>query len=212
MPLFILFVIFASLFKMFSSGYFKNILTREKFAIFKKKIINIRYKTALIIPITTMILVILAMIYTGFNFNSTTNGIFSKAEYLLISNYPLIYLLGLLTIQYLIGLFISNISLIVLNKSKNIFVGIIEIVIKILIFYFIVYMFYALFISRGLSLTNLTEYFDLMNYCIGTFKTIPMMFGQIFISLLLVVISNIMINRTYQKKEQVMLEYEKKFS
>lgn len=185
---------------------------REKFAIFKKKIINIRYKTALIIPITTMILVILAMIYTGFNFNSTTNGIFSKAEYLLISNYPLIYLLGLLTIQYLIGLFISNISLIVLNKSKNIFVGIIEIVIKILIFYFIVYMFYALSISRGLSLTNLTEYFDLMNYCIGTFKTIPMMFGQIFISLLLVVISNIMINRTYQKKEQVMLEYEKKFS
>lgn len=210
-PLLIIVLMFLGCFKCISSGYFKNILMREKYDTFIRRTFDYKYKVALILPLITVVTLIMCAIFSKFNFSGSPEyiSLITDSGFDMLYNHTFLYIIGILIIQYFFSLFIANVAIINFQKCKNLFVGIIQTFLVFMLFEFIVYITYCLTLSCIFHLTNLTEYFNLLDYLSSRYENIQTVIIEAIVSIMVFVISNFIIKKVYSKKEKMVLNYEK---
>lgn len=206
-PLIIAIAVVGTIHSEYSSGMFQNYLLRMDYKKYLKEMYKISIKASLIMPISLIIIFLIATVVSGFNFNisdTITNlAVYDSAKY---SNF-ILYGIMICLIQFLISLFYSNIATYCCKKNKNTLVAIlmsyIMFIVSLLIVYLIVY---AILINKILGFKGLTDYFVISGYWFFDFNIkciIP-----VIVSLVLFFISYIVLWKSYKNKEVVICEYE----
>lgn len=210
-PLLISFMVLGVVQDTFSSGDFENYLLRMDYKKYLRKNYKIALVVSLIMPISLVVIFIIASLYTGFNFNiSNVNvelAVYNGWKY----NHFLLYGFLICLVQFLISLFYSNVALYCCHANKNKLVAIImSYVIFIVADLFVYIIIYALIINKILGFNQLTDYFNIAGYWFFNHnRTIFELLIVVLVSFILQAISFIIIYNIYRKKERVVLSYEK---
>lgn len=208
-PLLVIMVVVGLLHSEISSGMFRNYLLRQEYRKYLKKLfLNIFY-VSFIIPITLLIIFFISCIITKFNFNISDNvkiiSVYNSWKY----NHFLLYGVIICLIQYIMSFCYGCIGLYSSTKNKN---GIISIVVGYV--YFIIFdlflyiIIYAGIINKLLGIKNVTDYFNITGYWF--FNDGKSCFPVLIISLILLVVIVIFTYFKISKKEEVILENERK--
>lgn len=206
-PLIIAIAVVGTIHSEYSSGMFQNYLLRMDYKKYLKEMYKISIKASLIMPISLIIIFLIATVVSGFNFNisdTITNlAVYDSAKY---SNF-ILYGIMICLIQFLISLFYSNIATYCCKKNKNTLVAIlmsyIMFIVSLLIVYLIVY---AILINKILGFKGLTDYFVISGYWFFDFNIMCII--PVIVSLVLFFISYIVLWKSYKNKEVVICEYE----
>lgn len=206
-PLIIAIAVVGTIHSEYSSGMFQNYLLRMDYKKYLRKMYKISIMASLIMPISLIIIFLVATVASGFNFNisdAITNiAVYDSAKY---SNF-ILYGIMICLIQFLISLFYSNIAAYCCKKNKNTLVAILLSYIMFIVSSLIVYLIvYAILINKILGFKELTDYFVISGYWFFDFDIkciIP-----VIVSLILFSISYIVLRKSYKYKEVVICEYE----
>lgn len=209
-PLLLIILGTLSLHKKIHSGFFKNILTRQNF----KKYLKTEYfnscKASLLIPILILITFVFSCFITNFNFDLNSLDYGS-----LVSPQPVVRTLSsevLLVITMTINLFIVslsciNIGIIFVKNNKNFIVSsilsylviiIYQIIAEIIVGPILSNIFNNNFFANGLSL------FSFWYYDTGVTS-----FNMFVYAMFLLIVSFLLVKRTYKNKEDVIIYAEK---
>ena len=204
-------IVLGTIHNHFSSGMFENYLLRMKYKDYLKKNYKIAIKSALIMPVSLIIIFIISSIMSGFNFDlsnvDTSLSVYNEWKY----NHFFLYGFIICLIQFFISLLYANIALYCCKQNKNKIVAIImSFIIFIVIDIFVYIGIYIIFLNKFLGLKELSDYFNIAGYWFfdeGSNLIIPLA-----ISFLLQLISFIFVINSFKSKEKVVLAYEKQIS
>lgn len=210
-PLIISLIVIGTVHNFFTSGMFENYLLRIKYKDYLKKNYKIAVKSALIMPISLILIFIISYILSGFNLDlsnvDTSLSVYNKWKYDNFFLYGFIICL----IQFFISLLYANTALCCCKQNKNKIVAIIMSFIAFIVIDIVVYIgIYIIFLNKFLGIKELSDYFNIAGYWFfdeGSNLLIPLV-----ISFLLQLISFIFVVKFFKKKEQVVLAYEKQIS
>lgn len=210
-PLIIALAVLGTIHTQFSSGMFENYLLRKKYKDYLKDNYKIVLKSALIMPITLIIIFAISSILSGFNFNlnnvDNTLSVYSKWKY---ENF-IIYSIIICLIQFFISLLYANISLCCLKQNRNKIVAIVMSYVGFIIVNIFIYVIlYAVFLKKILGLKELTDYFNIAGYWFFNGDSNPII--SLIIAFLLQIISFIVVAKKFKNKEKLVLAYEKQVS
>lgn len=201
-PLLIIIAVIGTVHTEFSSGMFKNYLTRMKYKDYLKKTYKVAIKSALIVPVALIILFITCSFLTGFNFNiiESTKYIATYDEWKY--NNFLLYWLCICTIQFIISLLYANIGLFFCKKNKNKIVAIIMAYVGFIVVNLFIYaVLYVIIINKILGFKELTDYFFISGYWF--FDKPKSCYIAILLSLLFTTVSLIVLYLSFKNKEKV---------
>ena len=191
----------------FSHGLLKNYFLRMKYSDYWKKNIKKILKISLLTPATLILVFILSMIITKFNFNYVESveelSIYQEWKY----NNFIIYGILICLIQFLINIVYCNIGLYCCKKNKNKLVTIFQGYIFCLFFQLFIYVSYGLFLSKILGSKNMIDVFNIAGYWF--FDDWEFCIYATIFSIILMVLSFIWIKFVYKNKEEVIEESEK---
>ncbi|MDD3341769.1 MAG: hypothetical protein PHN72_06255 [Bacilli bacterium] len=207
-PLIIIFIVIGSLHSSFVSGEFKNYLLREEYKIYLKNQYMIAPKVALIMPGALALIFLFACFFTNFNFNanSAVNNV-ATYESWKYNNF-ILYGVIICFIQFFISLLYVHIAMICIRKNKNKLVAIVMgYIIFIVIDIFIYLVIYVLIINKILGFKELTDYFNITGYWF--FNTGPRFIWVLLLSFIFQLLSFIYLYIVYNKKEKLVVNYEK---
>lgn len=210
-PLIIAIAVIGSIHAEFSSGMFFNYLLEMPYKKYLKKTYKIAIKSALIIPITLIMVFLISYVLSGFNINQAninkSLAVYSDFKY---SNF-FIYGSLIILIQFFISLLYSNISLYCLKKSNNKLVAIIMSYIIFLLTHMFIYLIvYVVIINKVLGFKELTDYFSITGFWF--FESKKDCLFVLLISFIIQLVSLIILYSSYKNKEKVIKEYEKQTS
>lgn len=209
-PLLIAILVIVTIHKEYSSGMFKNMLMRMNYKKYVRRYQTIAFKAALIPFISWIIIFLIALIYTDFNFGMQFHKFFSETYYNFLYNHTLLYAVGFLFVIFCVNYFYANIALFFVRRNKNMFVAIIQTFITAILFALVMYLLFAFGLSIPFGLTELVPYFNFISYCDGYYETLPILIGVMIISFIISLISTLIIKKVYSKKEKLILDYETK--
>ena len=199
------FIVIPSLYficKYLHSKVIKNDLTRMSYKKIKFKLFKEAYKSALLLPIITIIAIILCYICTG-SFTSDINSAAWSAETL---SKPFLFL----TVYVLNMLFHSiiyvNICLCVARKNHNYFIALILSYLAIFGLEVFLEIFLGGIIFSVLLKTRNTSLFSIINMI--TFNDTSGMFSVIGFSFMLALITTILVILLYKNKEKLVIDCE----
>lgn len=196
--------------KKIHSGFFKNVITRQKF----KKYLKTEYlnscKSSLLIPILILIAFIFSCFITNFNFNLTSldyGNLISNQSMVRSLSSEVILMIMMTVNLFIVSLACINIGLVFVKNNKNFIVSsifsylviiIYQIVAEIIIGPILSNIFNNNFFANGLTL------FSFWYYDTGV---TPL--GMFLYAVLLFVISFLLAKNTYKDKEDVIIYAEK---
>lgn len=204
-PLFIIIPCGWIIHKELKTGYFKNKLMRMDYKKYMKKTLKKCYSSILILPLLYVFLFIFSYIQSGhFDVYKSNQGlIFFQTNYF---DSLFLYMFGLIVGLILISIYFVNITIIVISKNSKYIVSIIlsfliiiginiysEVIIAPLSYYY-------------LNIENLNSFAlsNYLNHDISASFDIMLPYA-----LILTIISGIFVYKTYNKKEQVIIQNEK---
>ena len=201
-PLLILIAFIGTIHSDFSSGMIKNYLTRMKYSDYLKKVSKLILKISLITPISLIIIFILSMIFTKFNFNtSNVNPNLTVYDAWKYNNF-IFYGILICLIQFFVNILYCNIGLYCCRQNKNKLIAIIMgYIIFLLVDLFIYIVLYAYIINQMFGFKELTDYFNITGYWF--FNSSTKIGFVVLISSLLAIISSIFIYHFYKNKEAI---------
>lgn len=209
-PLLIIIALVGTIHPHFSSGMIKNYLMRMNYKDYRKRIRKQMIKISLITPVALVVIFVISMFITKFNFNIPMSEEFKNLavyEPWKYSNFILYGLMICLT-QFFINLLYCNIGLYSCIKNKNKLVAIIMgYLVFLLVDLFVYVIVYAFIINKILGFNNLTDFFNITGYWFFDFG-IKNSYA-ILISFILLLISSFVINFYYKNKERVIVSNEK---
>lgn len=206
-PLIIIVGVVITIHSQLSSGMFKNYLLRMSYKDYLKKIYKNVMKLALIMPIALILIFIISLLITNFNFN--IGAAIEKASGYNKWKYTNFFLYGAIIclIQFFISLVYVNIGLYFCKKNKNKLVTIVMGYIMFIIVNFLIYgLFYTVVINKILGFKNISDYFNIAGYWF--FNDSPKSWIALIMAIIIQGVSFIPIYRSYKKKEQVVQESE----
>lgn len=201
-PLLIVIAVVCTIHTEFSSGMFKNYLTRMKYHDYLKKTYKVAIKAALITPLALIMLFALCSVLTGFNFNihETTKviAVYDEWKY----NNFFIYGLCICFIQFLISLLYANIGLFFCKNNKNKLVAVIMGYVGFIVVNLLIYGgFYVIVLNKILGFKNVGDYFLISGY--WYFYTSKSCFMVVLLSLIFMMISLVIVYVSFRNKEKV---------
>ena len=208
-PLLIIIALIGTIQTDFSSGMIKNYLLRIDYKQYFKKIKKQIIKISLMTPIALIIVFIISMLITKFNFKIPTTPDFYNLSVYEPWKYShfLLYGVGICIAQFFLNILYCNIGLYCCRKNKNklvaIIMGYIMFLIVDIFFYIVIY---VLLINKILGFRNLTDFFNITGYWF--FDTGPSFLITILISFILQFLSSILIYMYYKNKEEVIISSE----
>lgn len=193
-----------------SSGMLENYLLRNDYKKVLKSMYKKVFKVALIVPISLVLIFLISMITTRFNFDysniDTALSVFRQWKY---DNFFL-YGFGVVLIQFFMSLFYVNISLYFCRENKNKLVAIIvSFLTFIVIDLFIYIIIYGVLLNNILRLDISSDYFNIAGYW---FYLEGKIFIPLIVSIILAIVSFAFLIIRYKNKEQVVNAYEKQIS
>lgn len=196
---------------MFSSGMFKNYLTRMNYKVFLGKMLMKIFKIALIIPCSLMLIFIISCFITKFNFNVSEStkilAVYSKYKY----NSFILYGVVICILQYLMGITHGTIGLFCSIKNKNSIISVIVAYVMFILEYLFIYIvLYAFVINKIFGIKGYTDYFNITGYWF--FNDSINYFILILIASLVAGINFIFVYYKLIRKEKVVIEHEKQTS
>ena len=209
-PLLIAIAVLGTVHSKFNSGMFLNYLLRMDYKKYLNQIYKTALKTALIMPISLILVFILSSIFSGFNFDishvDTGLSVYSKFKY---SNFLLYGSIVCLT-QFLISLLYANIALYCCKKYKNTLVAIImSYVIFLVVDLFNYLILYVVIVNKIMGFKNLTDYFNITGYW---FFNDSSCWVALIVAFVLQFVSFIILFNSYRDKGRVIESYEKQIS
>ncbi len=210
-PLIIIILTINNIHSEFSSGMIKNYLTRIHYKDYLKKILKKSLKPALFLPFLFLLTFILSCLITKFNFNMDAEvkgiAVYEPFKY----DHFLLYGFVLCIIHFFLGIFYGNIGILFCKKSKSKFITILYAYITYFIFVIILYAgVYALIINKILGISIPHEYFNLLAY--WNLDSNNHLIIPCFFSFLFCISSYIILWKSYQRKERVLIENEREIS
>lgn len=119
LPLLIMIMVVGTLHQEYSSGMFKNYLTRQNYKSYLKDKYKIVLKSSLLIPISFVVILLISAILTKFN-TKIASSVYSIAVYSEFKyNHFFLYFIGFCLITYLMSIFYANIWIIMYKKNKK---------------------------------------------------------------------------------------------
>lgn len=201
-PLIIMIAVVFKLHSEYSNCTIKNYLTRMNYKDYLKSKYKYIFRASLIIPVSLIIIFIIACFMTGFNFNYSDSvkniAVYTKIKY---QAFPL-YFLSLLLTQYIMCLFYANIGIFVIKKTKNSILSVVLGYILFLVIDIIIYcVLYAFILFKLLHLKLPLDVFNITGYLIirNDYEVILFLIS----SIILFVISFIILKKYYKNKEEV---------
>lgn len=208
-PLLIIIAIIGTVQPDFSSGIIKNYLLRMDYKKYlswiKKQIIKI----SLITPISLLIIFVVSMFITKFNFTIPVSADFNNLSVYEPWKYShfLLYGVGICVAQFFLNILYCNIGLYCCRKNKNKLVAIIMgYIIFLVIDIFIYVVVYVFIINKILGFRNLTDFFNITGYWF--FDNGFSFLYTILISFILQFLSSLFIYIYYKNKEEVIISSE----
>ncbi len=194
--------------KEYESGMFKNYLTRMSYKKYLKTIFKACFKSAMIIPISLILIFIISSFVTSFNFDVPKwivgSSIYDEWKY---ENF-LLYGTLIVVMQFFLSFSYACLGLIACKKNKN---GVVATVMGYLLFLIldlVLYIgVYVYFINKLLGFKGLTDYFSLSGYWF--FNGDYNYFLLVLIPFLTSVITFTITYLIYRKKEVMIIENEK---
>jgi hypothetical protein len=210
-PLIIMIAVIGSIHTDFSTGMIKNYLTRESYNTYIKKKYLIILKSALIIPVSLVIIFIVSCFTTNFNTNVADSvkeiAVYSDFKY----SYFCLYFIGICIIQFFMSILFANIGLFCCKKNKNKLVAMSLGYILFLIIDIVIYIvIYALILVKIFNLNIFWEYFNITGYWFADSGSSLLTF--LIFAFVLQLISSICIYYFYKNKEGVVQASEKQIA
>lgn len=210
-PLIIIFIVIGSVHASFISGEFKNHIMREEYKNYLKKQYMIAPKVALVMPCSLILIFIFACLFTNFNFDtssvSSNMAVYESWKY----NNFILYGIIICFIQFFISLLYAHIAMICIRKNKNKLVAIVMgYIVFIVVYLFIYLVIYVLIVNKLLGFKELTDYFNITGYWF--FNTGPKFIWVVLLSFIFQLISFVYLYVVYNKKEKLVVNYEKQVS
>lgn len=209
-PLVIIFALVGTVHSDFSSGMIKNYLLRMKHKEYLKCIRKQVIKISLITPLALIIIFIISMLVTKFNFDIPNTIDFKNLSVYEPWKYTHFLLYGIIVClaQFLLNILYCNIGLYACLKNKNKLVAIIMGYVLFLMVHMFVYLvIYVCIINKLMGFRNLTDFFNITGYWF--FDSGSKCAYTILIAFILQVLSSLIINLYYKNKEGVILSSEK---
>lgn len=208
-PLLIIFLITMLFHDEFSSGNFKNYLTRMDYKEYLRKNYLKTILISLITPFSLILILILSCFLTNFNFNTESVyeylAVYDKWKY----NNFLLYESSIILIQFFINFLYVNLGLLSIIKNKNKIVSIVMGYIYFLFAYIIIYVgLYAIILNNIFGFKEMSDFFNISGYWF--FNNGPSWLITIPLSMIFAFTSFIILYRKYTNKERVILSYEGK--
>lgn len=208
-PLLIILAIIGTIQSDFSSGMIKNYLLRMEYKKYLTRVKKQIIKISLITPVSLLIIFIVSMLITKFNFTIPTSVDFTNLSVYEPWKYShfLLYGVGICIAQFFLNILYCNIGLYCCRKNKNKLVAIVMgYIIFLIVDIFIYIIIYVLIINKILGFHNLTDFFNITGYWF--FDNGPKFLYIILISFILQFISSIFIYLYYKNKEGVIISSE----
>lgn len=208
LPLIIFIMVASKLHNKFSSGAIKNCLMRESFKKYKFNMNKTVVMIAFITPMFIFVFYLISCIFTGFNFNISTDPDVIHSSYfdMWIFNNTAWYLFIHYIILFLVCIFYGNLVCCFLNKNKNVFITIIFSYLTLCAMFtlsdFIVRFIYNTRLTFLCPYLNIVDFFTLYNIE-------ESIYGYILSAFILVLISFAMKEVMLRNKERVIIENEK---
>lgn len=209
-PLIISFIVIGTIQSEFNSGIFKNYLLRVDYKKYLLKTYKIVLISALLMPLSIILIFIISCIVTKFNFNYTDSSVLIKGFNDWKYNNFILYGILICIIQYIISLLYANIGLICVKSNKNKLVSIIMSYVMFFIVYMTIYFGYVFIINRALGIKELSNYFNIVGYWF--FENDTNLLGIISLAFIFQFISFVYLYQIYKRKEKVLLYHEKQVS
>ncbi len=208
-PLLIIIALVGTIHSDFSSGMIKNYLMRMEYNDYLKKIRKQIFKISLITPLALILIFVISMVVTRFNFNVPLTEEFKNFAVYDHWKYSHFFLYGfaICISQYFLNILYCNIGLYACLKNKNKLVAIIMgYVLFLLVDLFIYIVVYAFVINKILGFKNLTDIFNITGYWFfdGNICLIA-----ILVSFVIQLLSFLFIHLYYRNKEGVIISNEK---
>jgi hypothetical protein len=206
-PLLIIFALVFSVQPELNSGFLKNILMREEYKEYKKKILKRIVIISFSTPLILFIIFLIANIITKFNYKLPSDisryAVYNQWKY----NNFVIYGLIVSIIQFFINIFYCCIGLYSCLKNKNSIVStIMGYILFLILDLFIYVVIYACIINKLLGFKNLTDYFNITGYWF--FNDGPSCAYIILISFIIQFLAVVLMKKIYQNKERIIINYE----
>lgn len=207
-PFIIGLAVVGSLHSDFSSGIFYQYLMRTNYKKYFNRLVKKVFKIALIIPVTMMVVFLISMVVTRFNFDvsieSKGSAVYSAYKYENFILYGSIILLA----QYMLSAMYGMIGLLTCFKNKSKVVAMImSYITNLALIIFINIGFYAVFLNKILGIKEMNDYFSLTGYYF--FNQDMNVCLVILIPLVLLFTVIIYCYQKYGRKESVAYAYEK---
>lgn len=207
-PLLVIVTLVFLVHKEYESGMFKNYLTRMSYKKYLKTIFKACLKSAMIIPLSLVILFIISCFITSFNFDFQPSivgySVYNRWKY---ENF-LLYGMLICVMQFFLSFAYACLGLIACKKNKN---GVVATVMGYLLFLIldlVIYIgIYVYLINKLLGIKELTDYFSLSGYWF--FNGDYNYFLLVLIPFLTMVIVFIITYLVYRRKEVMIIESEK---
>lgn len=207
-PLLIALVVLGTVHSEFSSGMFENYLLQMDYKKYLKKTYKVVLKAALITPLTLLLIFFVASVLSGFDYTANYELTeFMQWKY----NYYIIYGASVLLLQYIMNVIYGNIALYCCKKHKNKFVAIVMSFILFLVLDILVYIvIYGILFANVLGIKGLTDTFNIAGYWF--FLSVKEWAFSFVVAFILLILSFVVLRRSYQNKEKVVLAYESQVS
>lgn len=207
-PLLIMIMVVGTLHQEYSSGMFKNYLTRQSYKSYLKDKYKFVLAISLIIPFSLIVILLVSGILTGFN-TKIASSVYSIAVYSEFKyNHFFMYFIGFLFITYFMSAFYANIGLFCIKKTKNTTLAIIMGYILFLIIDIIIYVvIYAFILYKFLNLNVSEEIFNITGYFFTDTKI--NLIKMLLVSFILQGLSTFILYKFYQNKQEVIENSEK---
>lgn len=201
-PLLIIIAVIGTVHTEFSSGMFKNYLTRMKYRDYLKKTYKVAIKAALITPAALITLFVVCLILTKFNLNvneaTKLTAVYDEWKY----NNFFVYGFCICLIQFLINLLYANIGLFFCKRNKNKLVAIIMGFVGFIVVNLLIYGgFYVIVLNKILGIKNVGDYFLISGY--WYFYPSKSCLIVLPISFIIMLISLLIIYFSFRNKERV---------
>lgn len=208
LPLLIMIMVVGTLHQEYSSGMFKNYLTRQNYKSYLKDKYKIVLKSSLLIPISFVVILLISAILTKFN-TKIASSVYSIAVYSEFKyNHFFLYFIGFCLITYFMSVFYVNIGLFCVKKTKNTTLAIIMGYILFLIIDIIIYVvIYAFILYKLLNLNVSEEIFNITGYFFTDTKI--NLIKMLLVSFILQGLSTFILYKFYQNKQEVIENSEK---
>ena len=220
-PLFVVIPCVYKFHRQLHSGSIKNILTRQSYKEYFKKILMYGIKTIWILPVAMLILFFGSILVTkNFDFTNAVPKVIGVMDgeipvviptissvHSEFYNTPVKLMLTFFMVIMIHSLLYANIGIIMCKKNKNV---IVSIVLSFLIFICIAMcseVLFATLMIKVLGFNSLDGIFNLFE--IWTYSDFSSLTALIVYSSLLLIISYIILGTTYRNKEKVIIESEK---